>query len=210
MLETKIDLKKTALLVIDMQNDLVKDKTGLFSGIYSMVQKNRVIENIAKVITAARNAGIPIVHVKTIHREDGADMAPTITDFMLEGLMPPPEEMPPRMVEGTVGADFIDELKPAPGDYVIEKRRSSAFYGTDLELILRTRGVDTLLVTGVVTSGCVENTVRSARDLDFHVIVLSDCCADMMEESHNYSMKNTFRRTGRVRTSDEVIAAMKG
>ena len=118
--------------------------------------------------------------------------------------------MPPRMIEGTKGADFIDEIRPEPGDYVIEKRGSNAFHGTDLELLLRTRGIDTLLVGGVITSGCVENTVRGARDLGFHTIVLSDCCADMMEESDRYPLTNTFRRSGRVRSSDEVIAAMKG
>ncbi len=204
MLETKIDVKKTALIVYDMQNDLIKAKEEEpFSGVTKMVESKRVITNTAKVIAAARKVGMPVMFICHVHREDNTDLVPTIVDE--QGL---PPSLIGRLVEGTTGAEVVDELKPAPGDYIIHKRRSNAFYNTDLELMLRSRGIETVIITGVVTNGCVGNTVRGARERDLHVIVLSDCCASMMPEDDEYFIKRHFNRVGRVRTSDEIIAAM--
>ncbi len=145
---------------------------------------------------------MPIIFVRNVHRKDNADVVPTITDLMLQGLMPPPRE---AMVEGTPGAEIVAELKPAPGDHLISKRRSNAFYNTDLELMLRSRGIDTLIITGVVTDGCVVNTVRGARERDLHVIVLSDCCATDMPEADEYFINKVFPKAGQVRTSGEIV-----
>ena len=205
MLETKINIKKTALLVIDMQNDLIKAKEEPFNAVTKMVESKGVIRNTAKVIAAARQVGMPIIFIGHVHRKDNADVFPTITDLMLQGLVPPLRE---AMVEGTSGAYFVDELKPLPADHVVWKRRSNAFYNSDLELMLRRQGIDTVIITGVVTNGCVANTVRGAQERDLHVIVLSDCCAAMMPEDDDYFIKKVFPRAGRVRTSDEIIAAM--
>jgi nicotinamidase-related amidase len=207
MLETKINVKKTALLVIDMQNDLIKVKEEPFSTVAKMVKSKGVISNTAKVIAVARQARIPIIFIGHVHRKDNADAFPTITDLMLQGLAPPPRE---ALIEGTPGAYFVDELKPLPGDHIVWKRRSNAFYNSDLELMLRRRGIDTVIVTGVVTNGCVANTVRGAQERDLHVIVLSDCCAAMMPEDDEYFIKNAFPRAGRVRTSDEIITVIYG
>lgn len=206
-METSFDPNKTAVLVIDMQNDLTKGGPDFFAPLYQMVESNGVIENFVKLVKGARQKGLPIIHIKTVHRQDNADVVPTTTDFMLQGVVP--KQMPPILVEGTFGAAFIEELQPVQEDYVVAKRRSGAFYNTELDLFLRTRGVDTLLVGGVVTNGCVENTVRGARERDYHVIVLSDCCASMMPQAHDHVIQNVFPGMGRVRTSDEVLAAMK-
>lgn len=205
MLETQIDVKKTALLLIDVQNDLLKAKQAPYSDVAKMVQSKGVIGNITKVVVAARQVGMPVMFIAHIYRRDNADVVPTITDMMLQGLAPPPME---RMIEGTLGAQFVDELKPAPGDYVIHKHRSNAFYNSDLELLLRSRRIDTVVITGAVTDGCVANTVRGARERDLHVIVLSDCCACIMLKDDEYFIRKVFPKVGRVRTSDEIIAAM--
>ena len=205
MLETKIGIKKTALLVIDMQNDLVKAKEEPFNAVTKMVKSKGVIGNIAKVIAAARQVEMPIIFTNHIHRKDGADVVPTITDLMLQGLAPPPRE---AMIEGTPGANIVDELKPAAEDHVIWKRRSNAFYNSDLELMLRSRGIDTVILTGVVTNGCIVNTVRGARERDLHVIVLSDCCATMTAEDDDYFITKVFPKEGRVRTSDEMVTVI--
>ena len=207
MLETEIDVTKTALLLIDVQNDLLRAKQEPYSDVAKMVQSKGVIGNIAKVVAAARQAGMPVMFIGQIYRQDGADVVPTITDMMLQGLAPPPME---RMIEGTPGAQFVDELKPAPGDCVIHKRRSNAFYNSDLELLLRSRGIDTVIITGAVTDGCVASTVRGARERDLHVIVLSNCCACMIPKDDQYFIRKVFPKLGRVRTSDEIIAAMAG
>jgi len=207
MLETQIDIKRTALLIIDMQNDLAKAKEEPYNALTKMVESKKAISNTAKVIAAARQVAIPVIFCGHVHRKDNADVVPTITDEMLLGLAPPPIE---RMVEGTAGAEVVDELKPTSGDYVIHKRRSNAFYNSDLELMLRSRGIETVIITGAVTNGCVANTVRGARERDLHVIVLSDCCASRMPEDDDYFIKKVFPITGRVRTSEEIIAAMAG
>lgn len=207
MLETKIDVKKTALLVIDMQNDLIKGKEEPFNAVTKMAESKGVISNTAKVMTAARQAGMPIIFMGHVHRKDNADVFPAITDLMLQGLAPRPRE---ALVEGTPGAYFVDELKPLPGDHIIWKRRSNGFYNSDLELMLRRRGIDTVVITGVVTNGCVANTARGAQERDLHVIVLSDCCAAMTAEDDEYFCKNVFPRAGRVRTSDEMVTAISG
>ena len=205
MLETKMDIKKTALLVIDMQNDLVKVKEEPFNEVTKMVKSKGAISNIAKVIAAARQVAMPIIFTNHVHRKDSADVVPTITDLMLQGLAPPPRE---AMVEGTPGANIVDELRPAPGDHIIWKRRSNAFYNSDLELMLRSRGIDTVIITGVVTNGCIANTVRGARERDLHVTVLSDCCATMMPEDDDYFITKVFPKEGRVRTSGEMVTVI--
>ena len=207
MLETKIDVKKTALLVIDMQNNLIKAKEEPFSGAARMAESKGAIGNTAKMIAAARQAGMPVIFIGHVHRKDNADVVPTVTDLMLQGLMPPARE---AMVEGTPGSQIVDELKPAPGDHVIWKRRSNAFYNSDLELMLRSRGIDTVIITGAVTNGCIANTTRGAQERDLHVIVLSDCCVAMMPEDDEYFIKNVFPRAGRVRTSDEMVTVISG
>jgi len=205
MLGTKIDTKKTAVLIIDMQNDLLKAKAEPFNMLGKMAQTKGIINNTARVIAKARQAGMPAIFIRNVHKKGNTDVVPSVTDLMLSGLMGPPAEL---MIEGTPGADIVDELKPNPGDHVINKRRSSAFHATDLELILRSWGIDTLIMTGIVTDGCVANTVRGARERDFHVIVLSDCCATMMPEDDDYFMKKVFPKSGRVRTADEIISSI--
>jgi nicotinamidase-related amidase len=205
MLETKIDVKKTAVLVIDVQTDLVKAKEEPFNAVTKMAESKGMIGNIAKVITAARKARMPVVFIGHVHRADNTDAIPTITDLMLQGLVPPPRV---AMVEGTPGAQIVNELKPAPGDYVVWKRRSNAFYSSDLELMLRAWGIDTVIIGGAVTNGCVANTARGARERDLHVIILSDCVACMIPEDDEYFLKKVFPREGRVRTSDEIIQAI--
>ena len=206
-METKIDIKKTALLIIDMQNDLIKAKEEPFNGVTKMSESKKAISNTARVIAAARQVAMPVIFCGHVCRKDGADIVPTITDEMLQGLAPPPRE---RMVEGTSGADFVDELKPQPGDYVVSKRRGNAFYNTELELLLRSRGVDTLICCGAVTNGCVLATVIGARERDFHTIILSDCCVAMTKAVHDWPMENIFPRSGRVRTSDEMVTVLSG
>jgi len=205
MLETKINIKKTALLVIDMQNDILKGEEEPFSQVTRMVERKGVITNTAKVLEIARKAGMPVIFTNHIHRRDNADSIPTITDMSLQEPPPPPRE---RLIEGIPGAQVVDELKPLSGEHVIWKRRSNAFYNSDLELMLRCRGVDTVILVGAVTDGCIANTARGARERDLHVIVLSDCCACRAQEDDDYFMDKVFPKAGRVRTADEMVSVI--
>ena len=201
MIETKIDVTKTGLIIIDMQNVFVKAKDGLLADFSNRIRSIRIIENIAKVIKMARKVRMPIIFIKFAHRRDYADVVYTITD--MKG-----DKKRPKVVEGTHEAEIIHELEPFTDDDIITKRRNNAFYNTDLELLLRSRGIDTLIVAGVLTDSCVNDTVIGARERDYHVIVLSDCCAAKTEERQQYWIKNIFPLRGRVRTSSEIIEAI--
>lgn len=209
--ELRIERERTALLVIDMQNDLVKDEAGPFSLLVRQVKEGRVIENIARILEAARGAGIPVFHIRLIHRRDGSDIwRGWIADFM--SLLPPDilEAMSKRLVEGTPGADFVPELKPWDNEYVVQKRRMDAFFGTDLEILLRRLGVETLIITGVATSMCVLATAIGAFERDFNLIFASDGCADFDPQVNEFMIRNVFPRRGRVRSSEEIANALKG
>ncbi len=165
MVEFKIDPKKTALLVIDMTNEFIKEGAPL-----EVPQGRKMIPKLKKVIEVCRSRNIPVIYTVHVHRKDGVDM----------GLMKELWE-PIRMglvhVPGSEGVKIYEEISPKDGDIIIEKHRYSAFYGTDLDIILRNLNIDTLIITGVVTNFCCESTARDAMFRDYKVIFLSDCNA---------------------------------
>src|SRR5690606_9905987 len=108
-------------------------------------------------------------------------------------------------VRGTWGAEFVEELKPLPGERVVDKCRYSAFFNTDLEVGLRSRGIQTLIVTGVVAQVCVESTIRDAFFRDFDVILLRDCTASYDDQLYGATLKNVEISYGAVMTSTEIV-----
>jgi ureidoacrylate peracid hydrolase len=157
----------TALLVIDMQNGFVHPRGSLPSIGISLPNLEAVTAANADLIAAARAADVPVIYTRHVFREDLMDV-PARTKRLLPGDLK-------LLIRGSWDADVIDELTPQAGDRIIDKNRYDAFLYTDLELVLRAMGIKRLLVTGVVTSVCVESTVRSAEMRDFDVYVASDC-----------------------------------
>ncbi len=206
MRETEIDIRKTALLIIDMQNEFVtpyvlKKEPGfiLNKGLLELATEKGIISNTAKVIIEARRVGMPIIFTKSVHRKDDADIFPAVRDDNSRHHL---------LVEGTLNAEVTDELKPVPEDFFIYKYKANAFYNTSLETLLRSQGLDTVIISGVLTNRCVADTVRGAEERNFHIIILSDCCAAPQAEVDNYFMGKVFPRLGRVRTSDEIVRAI--
>src|SRR6266404_6096550 len=179
------ELDHTALLIIDMQRDFL-EPGGFGAALGNDVSRLRAaVELCRAVLAAARKAGITVIHTREGHRPDLSD-APRLKvergDAALRiGAAGP---MGRILVRGEPGHDIIPELYPAPGEPVIDKPGKGAFCQTDLELILRNRGIETLLVCGVTTEVCVNTTVREANDRGFRCIVLSDCCASYFPEFH--------------------------
>ena len=179
------ELDHTALLIIDMQRDFL-EPGGFGAALGNDVSLLRAaVEPCRAVLAAARKAGITVIHTREGHRPDLSD-APRLKvergDPALRiGAAGP---MGRILVRGEPGHDIIPELYPAPGEPVIDKPGKGAFCQTDLELILRNRGIETLLVCGVTTEVCVNTTVREANDRGFRCIVLSDCCASYFPEFH--------------------------
>jgi biuret amidohydrolase len=177
------DPSKTALLVVDMQNDfLLLDAPVMVPGGLEL----RPL--IAGVAEQCRDAGFPVIYTQETHRADHADFG---IELNFE---------PAHCLEGSGGEDIVGGLQVDARDIVIRnKRRYNAFLGTELDLVLRTRGVENLIVAGVCTDICVISTVHHARNLDYRCFVLSDGTAGTTAERHEAAllcMSNAFAYVG--------------
>src|SRR6476469_4883367 len=141
------------------------------------------VEPVGRLISASRDAGIPIFFTRYTLNEDYSDAGLILELF-------PAIKDARGMIRATWDADIVDELKPQPGERVVDKTRYSAFYDTDLEQQLRDLGVDTLIVCGVTTNICVESTVRDAFFRDIRVVVPSDGTAAVTSELHEGALRD--------------------
>jgi len=198
------DLKKTALLFFDILNGYVPA---------AEPGKPRVlkpwIQNAVRLSKAGRAAGLPIFFAKGNHRPDGATSALLLTDTN-NSLTPWPNgevtRGKMRVIGGDRSSEPIPELDPRPDDYYIPKYRWSAFHQTYLDLALRSRGIDTIIISGGSTDVGVTSTVYSGRDLDYNLIVVSDACGTSHDQrAHDMLMELVFPRMARVRTTEQVI-----
>jgi nicotinamidase-related amidase len=203
----ELDPRRTALLFFDMLNGHVKKND---PGTRARYQP--VIAAASALLGAARSHRMMIAYACANHRADNATSAHTIRDTD-NRLRPLPADAPPEfkpvVAGGTWEAQVIDELAPAPEDYLIAKYRWSAFHQTYLDLALRTRGIDTLVIAGGSTDVGVASTAYAARDLDYNLVIASDACTSPERDNHEQFMKRIFPRMARVRTSAQ-IATMLG
>ncbi|MBI3648100.1 MAG: cysteine hydrolase [Actinobacteria bacterium] len=163
---------RTAMLVVDMQNDFVIPGAPI-----AAPGALDVVPVISELSARARRRGFPVVYTQEMHRPDEADFG---IELHFE---------PPHCLEGTAGFEVIDQLKPEPGDIRITgKRRYDAFLGTDLDLVLRAGGVQNLIVTGVCTDICVTSTVQHARNLDYRCFVVREGVAGTSPERHEAAL----------------------
>jgi nicotinamidase-related amidase len=180
-----VDLSKSALVIIDMQRDFLEP--GGFGAALgndvSMLQA--AVGPCRETLSAARAIGMLIIHTREGHRPDLTDAPPHKVERGDPATrIGAPGPMGRILVRGEPGHDIIPELYPLPNEPVIDKPGKGAFYQTDLELMLKNRGIDTLFVCGVTTEVCVNTTVREANDRGFRCIVLSDCCASYFPKFH--------------------------
>ena len=203
MTEVKIEPDETALLLIDMQNDFLHEKGKAAAlGVWKFAKEAGTIPNTRKMIEIAKKNDIPVIYVKNVFRPDYAEMGPVQLSLCTIGKLIKEGEI---CKEGTWGAEYVDELKPEAGDYIVVKRRMNAFYNTELETLLRGLGRRTLIICGIITNFCLESTVRGAIDRDFDCIVLEDCTASESKEMQEFPMKAIFPMIGAVTTSEELV-----
>ena len=180
-----VDLDTAALIIIDMQRDFL-EPGGFGEALGNDVSRLRAsVAPCRAMLAAARRAGVLVIHTREGHRPDMSDAPPHKVErgdpANRIGASGP---MGRILIRGEPGHDIIPELYPLKSEPVIDKPGKGAFYQTDLELMLRNRGIDTLFVAGVTTEVCVNTTVREANDRGFRCIVLSDCCASYFPEFH--------------------------
>ena len=207
-----VEFDHAALVIIDMQRDFLEP------GGFGETLGNNVallkaaVPPLQQVLAAAREAGMLIIHTREGHRPDLSDAPKHKVERGEPSLrIGQPGPMGRILVRGEPGHDIIPELYPAPGEPVIDKPGKGAFYQTDLELMLKNREIDTLLVCGVTTEVCVNTTVREANDRGFRCIVLSDCCASYFPEFHEAGLamiKAQGGIFGWVTSSPKVLAVL--
>jgi nicotinamidase-related amidase len=198
MADVTIDPKTSALLIQDMQNDIVKsDRPVVPMGGPALIASSR------KLLDKARQVGMPVIYVQVVRRQDGRDAPrPPLGSSAAAG--------GPALIEGTEGVQVVSELAPQAGDAVVTKHTTSPFNTTDIEVYLSRFGINTLLLTGYSTTGVVEGSLRDARDKDYDCVVVRDCCAAGTEQEHDTCMDIIFPRMAWVADADEVIAAIQG
>jgi nicotinamidase-related amidase len=185
-------VRSEALLVMDLQNGVV---ARLADGL------GPLLDLLAATTAAARSAGVPVIYVRVAFRPGTPEVSPHNQTFSrLAGT--------DTMGEADAATQVHPALAPQAGDIVVTKRRVSAFAGSDLDVVLRSLGVDSIVLTGIATSGVVLSTVRQAADLDFGLTVLRDGCRDADEEVHRVLMDKVFPRQAAVTSAEAWMAGL--
>lgn len=182
----------TAILIMDYQNSIVNNVAGKHPGL---------LDRAAAVLSAGRQAGLPIIYIVVRFREGYPEVSPRNRSFA--GI-----RATGRLLEGDPDGEVHPQVAPQPGDIVVAKKRVGAFSTTDLETILRAQGITTLILLGIATSGVVLSTVRWAADADYEMVVVEDCCADGDEEVHRVLTQKVFPRQARVVQAQELREAL--
>ena len=183
------------MILLDLQDGILDSR--------AKDQKADYLSRVSTSIQRARAAGLHIIYVKTRFRPGHPDLSKRnqfLAPLASQGLF----------IEGDATVNISQEVAPAEGDIVITKRRVSAFSGTDLETVLRSLEVNTLVLAGVATSGAVLSTMRQAADMDFILTIVSDLCLDPDPEIHQILIEKVFPRQGVVTTCREWLEKLAG
>lgn len=184
------DPKSAALVLIDLQKGIVARQTAPYASADVVTRARRLADGF-------RAAGATVVLVHVGFSADGRDRLKPRADQPMPGGPVAPDF-----------AEFVPELTPQTGDVVITKRNWGAFYGTDLELQLRRRGVRTIVLGGISTNYGVESTARDAFERAYALVLVEDAMAGMSAEAHTFAVTNIFPRFGQVRSTEQVLAAL--
>ena len=193
--DLRIDASRTAVLCMDFQAGIVQN----FGG----GDAESLLTRTAALLVAARTAKVRIGYVKVGFRPGYPEISPNNQSFAAI-------RSSGRFEGDAPGTEIHPSVLPKDGDFIVTKHRVGAFQGTDLDMILRAHGIDTLVLAGIATSGVVLSTVRYAADADYRIVVAADCCADNDAEVHRVLLEKIFPRQARVTTGQKIITAVAG
>ena len=197
---TTIDPTRTALVAVHLQNDIV-GPDGAFAPFFrAEIDRVGTLATAARLLDAARTAGVPVVYTRVAWRPDYSDLhanSPLLNIVIQQNCL----------VDGTPGAAITDELAPQDTDRVVTHQRVGGFHDSELDEVLRSAGVDTVVFLGVATNASVEGTARAASDLGYRVLVVSDACSAATPEAHTVSLES-LGLPAEITTTDKLLAAL--
>jgi ureidoacrylate peracid hydrolase len=203
--DSKVTAGSTALMMIDLQyvdahRDFGIGAAGQSNGWTSDMEyyfsrlETETIPNVQRILAACRAAEIPAIHVRVMNLK--GDSSDTSWRYKMMGIFVPPDSK---------DAEFIEEVAPLPGEVVLSKTTSNTFLSTNVDFLLRNMGVDTIIMTGVVTNNCVESTTRGAGDMGYRVLLVDDACAAWTQEGHDNCLKHLHRNFAIVKKTDQIL-----
>jgi len=187
-----IDPISSALLVMDFQTVIVDG---------CAADKDALLARTASLIEAARQAGMMVVYVVVGFRAGHPEINPHNFTFAAV-------KKANLLVLGEANAAIHPAIAPEFGEVVVTKHRVSAFTGTDLDMILRANGIETLILAGIATSGVILSTIRHAADADYRIMVVEDCCSDRDQEAHRILFEKIFPAQAIIVVTDEIVGAL--
>jgi nicotinamidase-related amidase len=199
-----LDPKRTAVVLVEYQNDFTSEGGALHAAVREVMDRTGMLENTRRLVEAARAAGATIVYAPIAYVPGYSELA--LHPYgILKGVVDAG-----AFVKGEWGAEIVDVLAPQEGDVVIEgKRGLDSFSTTNLDFILRGRGITTIALSGFLTNCCVESTMRTGYEKGYHVITLSDCLAATSTEEHENAIKFNYPMFSEVMTAPDFTEQLE-
>lgn len=200
-----MDPQKTAVVLVEFQNDFASEGGALHGAVKDSMAATDMIAHTQEAVAAARDAGVTIIHAP-IQFAEGYGEITSHPYGILKGVVDTN-----AFVKGSWGADFVGEVAPQPGDIVLEgKRGLDAFASTNLDFILRSKGIETVALSGFLTNCCVESTMRSAYEKGFEVVTLTDCVGATSSEEHANAITYDYPMFSKPMTASEFAGSLAG
>ena len=200
-----MDPKKTALVLIEYQNDFTSPGGALHDAVKGVMESTNMMANTVEAVKQARELGVTVVLVPISFTEDYHELAPNPYGI-LKGVVDSKS-----FRKGSWGAEITDQLKPQPQDIVIEgKRGLCGFATTNLDFILRSRSIDHIALGGFLTNCCVESTMRTGYEKGYQVITLTDCTATLSEDEQRLAIEKNYPMFSRPLRHQEFLAELSG
>lgn len=202
--EDKIDPKKTALVLIEYQNEFTTEGGKLYDAVKDCMAETGTLENSKKVLDAARESGLTVIHCPISFEKGHKEISNTPYGILAN------VKAGEAFLEGEFGAEICDSMKPIDGELTVKgKVGLCGFDSTNLDFLLRQNNCDTMLLSGFLTNCCVESTMRSAYEKGYKILTLKDCCAATSVEAQKSTFEHNFGMFSIPTTSDVVIESMK-
>ena len=200
-----MDPKTTAVVLIEFQNDFTSEGGTLHAAVKGVMDETNMLANTVETVAAARELGITVIHVPISFAENYPEL-PSEPYGILKGVFDSKS-----FRKGTWGAEIVDALTPQAGEIVVEgKRGLCGFASTNLDFILRQRGIRTIALSGFLTNCCVESTMRTGYELGYNVITLKDCTATLSSEEQRVAVEKDYPMFSRPMNHDEFVNSLRG